>query len=165
MHIAKKDADVEGIVEEILERLPKIEQLQPDMAEDVRNKLELLEGEERLKVGAIDGLDKLLNEKMKATQNVFMGGRQGQVGYNMFIDGAKKGKAVNTNFIAGTGVTLSHSEANGRNDVTINASATTNFADSETPSGTVNGINDTFTLANTPTAGTVRVYVEGERVY
>jgi phage-related tail fiber protein len=35
------------------------------------------------------------------------------------------------------------------------------FADNETPSGTVNGSNTTFTLANTPTAGSVSLYMNG----
>lgn len=35
------------------------------------------------------------------------------------------------------------------------------FAPRETPSGTVNGSNDTFTLAHTPTVGTEEVYVNG----
>lgn len=39
----------------------------------------------------------------------------------------------------------------------------TNFVYNETPSGTVNGVNAAFTLANTPTAGTVTVYVNGLR--
>lgn len=38
-----------------------------------------------------------------------------------------------------------------------------NFVDDETPSGTVNGSNVTFTLANTPTAGTVKVFLNGLR--
>lgn len=38
-----------------------------------------------------------------------------------------------------------------------------NFVTEETPSGTINGSNTTFTLANTPTAGTVRVYLNGVR--
>ena len=33
-----------------------------------------------------------------------------------------------------------------------------NFADEETPSGTINGINTTFTLVNTPIAGSVKLY-------
>lgn len=37
----------------------------------------------------------------------------------------------------------------------------TNFVKKETPSGTVNGSNTTFTLANTPTAGTEEVYLNG----
>lgn len=38
-----------------------------------------------------------------------------------------------------------------------------NFVFNETPSGTVNGSNTVFTLANTPTSGTVRVYLRGLR--
>jgi len=41
--------------------------------------------------------------------------------------------------------------------------ATSNFVDSEVPSGTVNGTNPTFTLANTPTTGTVHLYRNGIR--
>jgi hypothetical protein len=37
----------------------------------------------------------------------------------------------------------------------------TNFIVRETPSGTVNGSNTTFTLANTPIAGTEQVYLNG----
>ena len=33
----------------------------------------------------------------------------------------------------------------------------------EVPTGTINGINDNFTLANVPTTGTVKVYVNGMR--
>lgn len=36
-----------------------------------------------------------------------------------------------------------------------------NFVDRETPSGSVNGSNVTFTLANTPTAGSEHVFVNG----
>lgn len=43
----------------------------------------------------------------------------------------------------------------------ISGGASINFADNETPSGTINGSNQTFTLANTPTAGSVKVYLNG----
>lgn len=36
-----------------------------------------------------------------------------------------------------------------------------NFVDKETPSGTINGSNTGFTLANTPTAGTEHLYLNG----
>jgi phage-related tail fiber protein len=39
--------------------------------------------------------------------------------------------------------------------------STTNFVKRETPTGTINGSNVTFTLANTPTAGTEEVYLNG----
>lgn len=37
------------------------------------------------------------------------------------------------------------------------------FVDNEIPSGTVNGINAAFTLANTPTSGTQHIYKNGIR--
>ena len=37
------------------------------------------------------------------------------------------------------------------------------FADDETPTGAVNGTNPTFTIANTPTSGTLKVYEGGVR--
>ena len=39
----------------------------------------------------------------------------------------------------------------------------TNFVIEETPSGSINGSNTAFTLANTPTAGTVKLYLNGVR--
>lgn len=44
------------------------------------------------------------------------------------------------------------------------AFTTSNFVYGETPGGTVNGTNPTFTLANTPVSGTVAVYVDGVRM-
>jgi len=41
---------------------------------------------------------------------------------------------------------------------------TTTFVDDETPSGTMNDINVTFTLANTPISGTVKLYWNGMRM-
>ena len=38
-----------------------------------------------------------------------------------------------------------------------------NFVFDETPSGSINGSNVTFTIASTPTAGTVRVFLNGMR--
>lgn len=48
-------------------------------------------------------------------------------------------------------------------DIEIGASGLTDadFVIRETPSGTINGVNTTFTLANTPTAGTEEVYLNG----
>lgn len=60
---------------------------------------------------------------------------------------------------AGTGITIT----NGNGSITIATTAFTssNFVTREVPTGTVNGSNATFTLANTPTAGTEEVYVNG----
>lgn len=42
--------------------------------------------------------------------------------------------------------------------------STSNFVTEETPSGTINGSNTSFTLANTPTSGTLRLYLNGVRL-
>lgn len=61
----------------------------------------------------------------------------------------------------GTGITIT----SGSGSITIAISGTvltsTNYVVRETPSGTVNGTNPTFTLANTPVAGTEQIYVNG----
>lgn len=36
---------------------------------------------------------------------------------------------------------------------------TSDFVNGETPSGTVDGVNKDFTLANTPVAGTLKIYL------
>jgi hypothetical protein len=43
----------------------------------------------------------------------------------------------------------------------IATSGAVNFADDEVPSGTVNGVNTIFTLAHTPTAGTLLLFLNG----
>lgn len=61
----------------------------------------------------------------------------------------------------GTGITIT----NGNGSITIAVNATiytnSNFVDKEAPTGTINGTNPTFTIANTPTAGSEHVYVNG----
>lgn len=42
--------------------------------------------------------------------------------------------------------------------------SSSNFVWDETPSGTINGSNADFTIANTPTSGTLRVHMNGVRV-
>ena len=39
----------------------------------------------------------------------------------------------------------------------------TNFVDNETPTGTINGVNAAFTLANTPAAGSEHIFKNGLR--
>lgn len=66
---------------------------------------------------------------------------------------------VKATLTAGTGISIT----NGGGSITIASTAFTasNFVTREVPSGLVNGSNATFTLANTPTAGTEEVYVNG----
>lgn len=43
--------------------------------------------------------------------------------------------------------------------------ANSNFVVGETPSGTINGTNTTFTLANTPVSGSVQLSLNGQSIY
>lgn len=48
-------------------------------------------------------------------------------------------------------------------DAAISGSGSGSLAESEVPSGTVNGSNADFTLANTPLAGSLKLYLNGVR--
>lgn len=66
---------------------------------------------------------------------------------------------------ANQGGTLNTTAVTWSNPITAGGGlSTSNFVFEETPSGTVNGSNTAFTLANTPTSGTVRLYLEGWRL-
>lgn len=65
---------------------------------------------------------------------------------------------------ADQGGTLETTAITFANPITAGGLSTANFVFDETPSGTVNGSNVTFTLANTPTAGTVRLHINGYRL-
>lgn len=67
------------------------------------------------------------------------------------------------NFV-GAGVTATDDLANNATKVTVpGGGSSINFSIGEVPSGTVNGVNTDFTLANTPTANTLAVYRGGAR--
>lgn len=70
---------------------------------------------------------------------------------------------VKATLSAGTGISIT----NGGGSITISVAAgvvtTSDVVVGETPSGTINGTNDTFTIANSPVTGTVAVYLNGQR--
>ncbi len=70
---------------------------------------------------------------------------------------------VNANVGSFTGATVTVN-AKGLVTAASSGSASPVFVDSETPSGTINGSNVTFTLANTPTAGSLHLYLNGARL-
>lgn len=62
---------------------------------------------------------------------------------------------------ANTGGTLGSTSITWTNPITAGGLTASNFVTKEVPSGSINGSNVTFTLANTPTAGTEHVYLNG----
>jgi len=51
-----------------------------------------------------------------------------------------------------------------RGDIDANKESMGTFVDDETPTGTVNGSNKAFVLANTPKSGSEKVFVNGQRM-
>lgn len=70
--------------------------------------------------------------------------------------GASGSGASYSELTVGTGLSIT--------GTTLNAAAALSFAIGETPSGTINGTNPTFTLANIPTSGSVALYANGIRL-
>ena len=64
---------------------------------------------------------------------------------------------------ADAGGTLNTTAINWQQIPTTAGYTTANFVDNEVPSGSINGSNVTFTIANTPVAGSVHLYINGVR--
>lgn len=111
----------------------------PDTAEDIRNKLELLSDEERLDAKYIKNLPESVQRTI-----------------------VERGGFVETPLKAGTNVTVTK-DASGA--WVIGAPATSGgFVNTETPTGTVNGSNTTFTFTVTPkviVVDTGRIMISG----
>ena len=131
---------LEKRVGEVEKKIPTIpDEITPEV---VKNKLESLEGEERLKKEAIKGL----NEELKEIRSLPRGGG-GARGFQLYTDGTKRGQVSMINIIPGTGVSLAYSSAFGRNDITISAAASSSILDF---TGTVNDSNVTFITTAEP---------------
>ena len=63
--------------------------------------------------------------------------------------------------VSGASEAIRKSSATTLANVAVGSSTT--FVDDETPTGAVDGANPTYTLANTPTAGSLKVYEGGVR--
>ena len=62
---------------------------------------------------------------------------------------------------ANSGGTLNTTAITFSNPITAGGLTAANFVDKEVPSGSINGSNTSFVLANTPTAGSEHVYLNG----
>lgn len=137
------DADEEIIVGKVLERLPPPKEVDEETPEQTRDKLETLEGEERLDISAIKGFENVKKDEGGKLQLV-----GGTAGIKLYVGGVKKGTAKTLNLIAGSGVSLTYATANGRNDITISASGAS--LSILTSTGTIDNSNKAFTFVSKP---------------
>jgi hypothetical protein len=150
--IAGKDADVQVITQ-------KIELDLPQLGEAMRNGLELLIGEERLKISAIHGLEEAL---AKAGEHRDYGG--GAVPISIHQSGTQKVQIAHAlNFTGAGAPTVTH----GANGVTNLAFPSGSGGLSViTVSGTVDDSNTSFTAASAPTMVNINgaFYIHGAGV-
>ncbi len=154
-----KSIDV-PIIEKVIEKHTEVIKEQPIITE-VTKEVKIQEIPEEV----IEDIEILKDgfEKLKKDSN----GRRnapvvGTSGLRVYVDSAKKGLLKEVNFKAGTGVTLSHSQINGLDAVTFNATAAATTWVSETPTGVIDGVNTTYTLSQTPTANSLLLFLNGQ---
>lgn len=155
--------EIKTVVEKttVTKEIPIVTEIVKEVAmhqtpEEIRDSLEGLVGDERLKYTAIDGLEELL--KSKGAKEIRLIGGPG--GIFMYVNGVKKGIMKTFNLKAGTGMTLVYTVVNGMPTITFNSSSsgTNVYGEVVTPVGT------SATLAHAPTAGTLRLYLNGLRI-
>lgn len=137
------------VEEKIIPLLPTIDDLKndlPKMSTGIRDALETLYGEERLDISAIRGWDKTIEDIKSSGKEVRLVG--GTNGIQLYVGGAKKGNVKYVNLIAGSGMSINYNSANGRNDITFNASSS--GLSVLTVTGTIDDSNLTFSCASTP---------------
>lgn len=154
-----KDADEQAIADRVLREvqspiIEKIEKNLPKLGEPIRDALELLAGDQRLDKSAIRGLDELL--KKHNGQNIpYVGG----IRYlSQLVD-----ILIGSDLADGHAIVWDATNKRWKNGE-VSGTSTINFADSETPTGDVDGANTDFVLAHTPETGSLKVYLNGMRM-
>lgn len=123
----------------------KLEQNIPRLGAAIRNALELLDGEDRLNVSAIEGIESLLAEVKDTVKKG--GGTVGWGAHPLMIQQSGTIKTKIARVINFTGATVSQT-ANGVTTVAVTGGGSGWTI--ETPTGTVNGVNKTFIATATP---------------
>lgn len=147
-----EDADEERVITEVLARLPEPKE---ETSETVRDLLETLQGEDRLKIDAIDKLREELDrlEKEIKSKNTTVYG--GASGVGVLDEGTTI--AVKAHWLNFTGAGVSVSNVGNQTVIQIaGGSGGTPVQDSDVISGT------TITLAHAPTANTLLLYINGQ---
>jgi hypothetical protein len=154
-----KDADEQAITDRVLREvqspiIEKIEKNLPKLGDPIRDALELLDGDQRLDKSAIRGLDELL-EKHNGQNIPYVGG----IRYlSQLVD-----ILIGSDLADGHAIVWDATNKRWKNGE-VSGTSTINFADSETPTGDVDGANTDFVLAHTPETGSLKVYLNGMRM-
>ena len=154
-----KDADEQAIADRVLREvqspiIEKIEKNLPKLGDPIRDALELLDGDQRLDKSAIRGLDELL-EKHSGQNIPYVGG----IRYlSQLVD-----ILIGSDLADGHAIVWDATNKRWKNGE-VSGTSTINFADSETPTGDVDGANTDFVLAHTPETGSLKVYLNGMRM-
>lgn len=137
-------------INEVEKKIPTVPE--KDSPEETRNSLELLQGDERLKLSAISGVEEFESGILKKTEGKSVQVVHGPNGINILVDGVLKGApATYLNLLGGTGMTLVVNQVGERIDVTLNSSASGGGLSVLTATGAVDDSNVTFTFVSAPT--------------
>lgn len=128
-----------------------IESKLPALGKAVRDALELLNGDDRLDITALRGIEELKNLIDGAVQKA--GVKSGWGAHPLTIQQSGTTKAKVARVINFTGATVS---INASGVITVAITGGTGYT-KETPTGTINGSNKTFTVTSTP----VYIVVDG----
>jgi hypothetical protein len=152
-----ESVDKAQVVKEVFEmiKLPEQKEIILDGAKEIRDKLESLQGDERLDIEAIKGLKELLAAlEAKRGEGRYVAGP----GFQLLT---KMMDVLISNPANGDILSYDSALLKWKN---IPSSSTVTFADGETPGGTIDGVNVGFTLAHTPAAGSLKLFVNGQRM-
>ncbi len=141
--------ELTALIQEVLPPPPALEETTGEL---IVNQLEALQGEGRLSVDAIKGLEEFVRKFIPQRS---IGSQWGAHPLAIAQSGTVKTKvASRINF---TGATVTNNP-DGTTTVAVSASGTVVYDE------VVAGNTNTFTLAHVPTAGTVRVHGQGQRL-
>lgn len=134
-----KDADSEQIIADVLSQiqLPEQKELLLDTPEDIRNKLEVLQGDDRLSANAIAGLEAMLEELKTGLKT---GSQTGWGAHPLTVakSGTTKSKTTRHINFTGSGVSSVVRNPDGTVDVTISSGGGfTTLTATETPNSNI----------------------------
>ena len=132
----------QAVSDKLTPLIPKIEEVS---GEQIIEKINTDESEQKIKKEKVEGIEEI--EKEIASIPRGRGTIGGTRGIQLYTNGTKRGMAQMVNIIPGIGVSLTYDYAFGRNDITINASASTSVL---TATGTINDSNLDFTFTSEP---------------